>query len=243
MPLIPIDNQPLKYVNDLQVSIASNTTLSIAAGAARDSTNIADIVLTEAATLNTANIGKNGLDTGTLANSTWYAVFVIGSTQNTAEPATLLSTSQSSPYIPDGYDVFKRIGWVKTDGSAHFLACDIIGNGNKREYFWDAPITELNAQGSATYAAVDMASAMPPTAQIANLQCFLVPNTVTNVALLRKTGSTSTTNQAVNCPVVSPRFSYQPIRIVTNASQSIDYKTTEATDDLTINVVGFEDFI
>jgi hypothetical protein len=52
--------------------------VNIAAGAARDSTNQDDIVLLAPVVVNSAVVGVNGLDTGVLAASTTYYLYIIG---------------------------------------------------------------------------------------------------------------------------------------------------------------------
>jgi hypothetical protein len=76
----PIANDASKYINGLGIAPgATTTTLALSSGAARDSTNVADIGLSADVTINAANVGANGIDTGALAASTFYYVFVIGS--------------------------------------------------------------------------------------------------------------------------------------------------------------------
>jgi hypothetical protein len=240
----PIDNQPSYYVNGLELARASTTTLTVASGRARNSTNQNDIILSSSLTLDAATNGANGLDTGSLANSTFYFVFVIGSSQNLAKPATLLSTSATAPILPYNYDVFLRIGCALTNGSAQFLAMRVYGNGTMREYRYDALITELSAQGSATFAAVDMASSVPSTARLVALNYTFVPNTAGNSFSLRTTGS-SEASAVFTAPgnVIAPQAVGGFVTMDLNSARSLDYKTTEATDDLTLQVMGFVDFI
>lgn len=76
----PMVNDPSLYINGLGIAPASTTTtLTLFSGAARDSTNVNDIVLSADVTINAANVGANGIDTGALAASTFYYVYVIGS--------------------------------------------------------------------------------------------------------------------------------------------------------------------
>jgi hypothetical protein len=96
-----------------------NTKIDVAAGVCADDTN-AQMLPLAATTLDCSGTGANGLDTGTLANSTWYHLFVIGKTDGTT--ALLASTSISAPTYPTGYTLKRRIGSFKTDGSAHILA-------------------------------------------------------------------------------------------------------------------------
>lgn len=62
-------------------------------------------------TISTGTNGANGLDAGTVAQNTLYAVYVIF---NNTTTAGLLSLSGTSPTLPTGYIYFARVGWVLT---------------------------------------------------------------------------------------------------------------------------------
>lgn len=64
--------------------------------------------------------GANGLDTGTVLASHWYALFVITNSAGSSV-ASLLSLSSSAPTMPAGYTLFRRIGWVRTNASSNIL--------------------------------------------------------------------------------------------------------------------------
>src|SRR5208283_4100787 len=91
----PQVNAGLLYVNGLDVSWVSTTALSVAAGAARDSSNVNDIVSPTAVSISSAINGAGGLDTGTIAASTFYAVYIIGSSLS-ANPETNIATQVST---------------------------------------------------------------------------------------------------------------------------------------------------
>jgi hypothetical protein len=75
-----------------------------------------------------ATTGANGLDTGALAVSTWYAVWVIASTRGESL-AGLLSASFTSPTLPAGYTLKRKVGAVRTGGSvAEFWRFFHFGN-------------------------------------------------------------------------------------------------------------------
>lgn len=163
---IPIVNAGYLNVQGLEIAITGNATATVQLGQARDSTNVNDIVLAAAATLNAANNGINGLDNGSLAASTLYGLFLVGdSTQNNAA-GLLLSTSSSpsaaAPLLPVGYDMFRLIGYLRTDGSSHFLAGYFSGSRNDRIFVYDVPLaTAITAGASATYAAVTLTGFVP----------------------------------------------------------------------------------
>jgi hypothetical protein len=95
-----------------------NTKIDVTSGACTDSTNALAMIVA-AGTIDCGNVGANGLDTGILAPSTWYFPYVIAKVDGTT--ALLMSASASSPTLPSGYTLFRRIWDVKTDGSAHFV--------------------------------------------------------------------------------------------------------------------------
>lgn len=236
MSLIPIVNLPNLYVNGLGIAYSTTTALTVALGQARDSTNVNDIVLGAGVTINAAVNGVNGLDIGTLANTSWYAVYVISASSNYYPVATLISLSGTAPYLPFGYDSFRRIGWVRTDGSAHFLKFFQTA----RTIWYDALITAVNALGTVAYVSADLSTSVPSTSQVVMLNWSLVPNTAANSALFRPTGSTSTTNITVTAPVAAKASAGQ-LSANTSALQALDYRTTEASDALTLKVTGYVD--
>lgn len=84
----PMVNAGSLYINGLGISTGATTTkINLAAGACRDSTNQDDIVLGSAVVINAATNGANGLDTGALAATTFYHVYVIASSLS-ANPET-----------------------------------------------------------------------------------------------------------------------------------------------------------
>lgn len=102
-----------------------STTLGIAQGAASsDDAAVANRVLmtlTASITKTTAawvvGTGNGGLDTGAIAASTWYHVWLIERT-DTGVVDALFSLSASSPTMPTNYTKKRRIGSVLTDGSS-----------------------------------------------------------------------------------------------------------------------------
>lgn len=159
---IPIVNAPYLSVQGLEIAIASTTTATVLLGQARDSTNTNDITLSATATLNAATNGVNGLDTGVLVLSTLYSLFVVGDSTNVNPTCVLLSLSATAPLLPVGYDMFRRIGYLRTDASVHFLAGYWTGRSNERTFVYDVPIaTAITAGASATYAAVTLTTFVP----------------------------------------------------------------------------------
>lgn len=116
------------YIAGLALSTAgSSATFSVAAGIAADSTNVSMMNLASVMSKTTSawSAGNNGgcLDTGTIAASTWYAIFEI---DNIAGPTIdVVCTKETagtppSPTLPSGYTLKRYIGSMVTDGSSHW---------------------------------------------------------------------------------------------------------------------------
>lgn len=157
------------------VSITANELLlRTAAGAPLLASNIA-------LTLNTAGSGANGLDTGTLATSTWYSVWVIYN-PTTSAAAGLLSLSGSSPTLPSGYTHRARVGWIRTDGTANKFPVGFTQFGRRSDY---APSAGTNLAAyptlfsGATSGAASLVNFIPPTAGVVR---GLVQYSATNTA-------------------------------------------------------------
>ena len=102
----------------------SSATFSIAAGSASDKTNSDSLILAAALSKTTSawavGSGNGGLDTGAIANSTWYHVHLIKRV-DTGVVDALISTSATAPTMPTGYTLSRRIGAIQTNGSAQWV--------------------------------------------------------------------------------------------------------------------------
>lgn len=141
----------------------------------RSSANLYITLRNLSLTGSTASTGAGGLDTGSIAASTLYYVFVIYNT-TTATAALLFSLSNTSPTLPSGYTYFARVGHIRTD-STNKYPLRFVQSGETWVY---APLAGTNvteypgmvagAQGtwtSATYTpvAVLLNTFIPPTAK------------------------------------------------------------------------------
>ncbi len=174
--LDPVVNGSTLYINGLAISnnaTTPNTKLDIAAGQCRDSNNVIDIVLgdflnegnpflaSSVTTLNTAVVGINGLDTGTLGASKVYGVYVIADSSNKNPTGVTLSLNQTTPALPFGYDSYRLIGYWTTSSGSVFLLGYVSGFGGSKLFTYDAPITVGTTAASATYADIDLTAFVP----------------------------------------------------------------------------------
>ncbi len=122
--------------------------------------------------LSTAFAGVNGLDTGSIAASTWYAVYVIYNPL-TNRVAGLLSINYTSPTLPDGYTMYRRWGWVLTNSNNYLYRT--IQYGNEASYIVDGMILtalrkicsgiagtlQAGSSGTTTFVAVNVSNFIP----------------------------------------------------------------------------------
>lgn len=265
MTVQQIVNYPFLYINGAQLTWVSGTTINVSSGLVRSSTNILDMnignfngqanptLASNSLTLvNAAIVGLNGIDTGALAASTFYYVFVIADSTGFRPTGALMSLSATMPTLPFGYDSFRRVGQVLTSGASAILLFTSIGNFYTRTYQYDAPIVVVNGLGSTTPVTLSLATAVPVSSSLTNsarglvtLSASFTAATAANSFSLRPTGGTAFP-VVVSAPVVSQAFKIAPFAM--NAESllgviSIDYETTAAGDALTLNVVGYVDYV
>jgi hypothetical protein len=147
---------PQGYLFGLTMSTAgASTTMSIAAGIAADSTGVRLMKLASAISKTTAawaaGTAAGGLDTGTIANSTWYHFFEILNVATGAVDVVFSATATpaSGPTtMPSGYTLFRRIGSGKTNGSAQWILFSQLGD----EFLWSASVTDVHSTTQSTTA-------------------------------------------------------------------------------------------
>ena len=125
-------------------------------------------------TINDTINGAGGLDTGSVAASTWYYLYVI---DNGTTTAGLMSLSATSPTLPGGYNYVMRVGATRTDGSSNLLRT--IQKGAHARYQIVAstntaalPVMISGTSGSITtptWTAVLVSAYVPPTATAIDL--------------------------------------------------------------------------
>jgi hypothetical protein len=264
----PIYSLPYLYISGLNISVASTTVLAIEPGQARDSTDTIDMPvgfpnlqnLTTPATqfqgfqppllLNSAVNGANGLDTGTLAASTPYAIYLIGDSRGYNPVAAILSkTANVSPLLPTGYDSLRLIGMINTDGSSHFVYATFKPQNMKfaLSYYNSPAISVLTAGTSTTFAAIDLTTntAIPTTTLpniIVTLQVTFTPLAAGDVVQFRPIGITTATGYPTIIGLEAGIAQTQYIQVFAAVSASkpqIDYLVTSASDSVNVSVVGW----
>ncbi len=257
---------PHLYVSGLQISPASTTVLAVAPGAARDSNNVMDIVVGLAnyqgidnpaqlfqdfqpgLLINSTINGANGLDTGTIAASTQYAVYLIGDSRMYNNAAAVLSlTSNVAPLMPSGYDSVRLIGFIETDASSHFVyATHKPQNISNLQTYYLSPAVSVLAGGNATtFTAIDMSTPVPTTTLqniIVNLFVVFTPAAAGDLVQFRPTGSSSTAGLPTIPGIAAGIPQSQYIQVIAGVGASkpeIDYLVSSAGDAVSVSVASW----
>ena len=174
---------------NLKIAVTGGTTVSMSAGSAvlGNGTGGAKMLSAVAVTIATGTVGAGGLDTGTLAAATWYAVWLIAKADGTV--AGLLSTSANAPALPTGYIFKVRLGWVRTSSGAASLL-GTLQLGSRVQYVYggvNVPVLPVITSGvTSSYVPCSVTSVVPTaTAKVIHLLltpgaggnlCFAAPN-------------------------------------------------------------------
>jgi hypothetical protein len=149
------------YLSGLQRTANTTTTLTLSSGVCVDDTRTAVLSLV-AGTINFATVGANGLDAGALASNTPYHIFAIGKTDGST--ALLASLSASSPTMPSGYTLKRRIMSIKTAVGAATIP-NFIQAGD--EFLWSASVSvAVTATVTAVVISQSLANGLPTGIQV-----------------------------------------------------------------------------
>lgn len=157
---------PRGHIAGLTLSTAgSSSTFSVAAGQAADAGNAVLMALASALSKTTGawavGTGNGALDTGTIANSTWYHVWLIRR-PDTGVVDVLISTSASSPTMPSNYTQKRRIGAMRTNGSAQWTR--FVQRGH--DFLWYQPVLDVSSSANPGTTAVTSALTVPPSINV-----------------------------------------------------------------------------
>lgn len=241
---IPVVNLPYFFVSGMNLSVASTTELAIAPGSCRDSSNSLDIDLFAPLFLNPSKVGAGGIDAGTIAASTQYAIYAIADSHGRHPNSGLFSlTSNFLPTLPLGYDSWRLLGFGTTDSSSHWVAADMLNTSTSRGFYLQPAISVLSGGNATTFTAMNLSAAVPADPNtIVLLNIVFTPAAANDFLQLRPTGSSATTNLAT----VQGQSAGVPVSItipvicgISGGNAEIDYKVSSSSDSVNITVAGY----
>lgn len=251
----PVYSLPHLYISGAKISVASTTLLALAPGAVRDVNNVIDMQIgnpnleniTYPAPLfiNSALLGANGVDQGTIAASSTYSIYVIGDSRYYLPTAGIISlTSNAFPLLPFGYDSYRLLGFILTDSSSHFLAANLINTYTYQNYYLQPPVSVLSGGTATSFTAINLSSAIPTGMvlyPIAFLTVNYTPALAGNTVQFRQTGSSATSGLITITGIAAGVSQTNQIQIITGNNGTvpeIDYKVT-SSDSVSVLVSGY----
>jgi hypothetical protein len=184
--------------------------------------------------------GNGSLDTGTIANNTWYHVHLIRR-PDTGVVDILTSLSATAPTMPANYTQSRRLGGMFTDGSAQWRKFSQDGD----EFLLDVPILSDNTPLST--ASQTFGLSVPTGVKVVGIFNFLAGNSGSAIAGVYSSGDTAA--QAVNTPAGNYSFSSSSaaiaavgnLRMRTNTSGQIRGIANGASTTHQLVTVGWVD--
>lgn len=229
------------YIDGLTLSTAgSSATMSIAAGIATASDGLSPMVLAAAIAKTTASwavgTGNGGLDTGSIANATWYYFFLIQRV-DTEVVDVLFSLSQTAPTMPTNYTLKRYIGGGLTNGSAQWVLFSQKGNF----FRWSASVTDINATNPGT-SAVTATLTVPRAPQV---QALTIPSHVNTGAsgIYLYISDLAASDEAAAAGLsqvgqsVNNVSGVGNVQIMTNGSGQIRYRISFSDANTTVRIV------
>jgi len=175
---------PLRsYLAGLTLSTAgASTTMTIAAGQTTDGGNTQGMTLASSIAKTTSSwaVGnaQGGLDTGAIANSTWYHFWLI-MRPDTGVVDVLMSLSATAPTMPANYTLKRRIGSGFTTAGGNWTA--FVQDGDL--FQWLVPVNNVNTTNPGASAILATTTIPTGITAPAYLSTLLVNGTTTSLAL------------------------------------------------------------
>lgn len=252
-------------------NITGNTVvLTVGAGQCRDSKNVMDMMVglpnltdgvnqqlnganvTAPLTISGATSGALGLDQGTLAASTGYYVYLIGSSASIKPTSALISLNKpdTGPVMPTGYDSWRMIGHVFTSSTTNFLPYRMNGHGSSKYVQYSAPISVLSGGTSTAAVDINLSTAVPDMhSGVVTTLITYVATTVGDVLRVRTGGDANLTAGAgqsfkttvTAVPIdIQAQFATNDVAFTGVNHKSINYNVTGSGDSATIYVAGYQ---
>lgn len=219
------------YLTGLVLSTAgSSSTMSIASGVATDSSNTITMSLGSSISKTTSawavGTGNGGIDTGSIANNTWYHFYLIRR-PDTGVVDVVFSTNASTPTLPTNYTQYRRIGSGRTNGSAQWIK--FIQNGD--DFTWDVPVADVTANNPGTTAVTRVLTVPTGVKVEAKLRVTVQVNAasaqtssallLSDLAITDTAPSTVTGFDAIAVKQTNDSYASSDVRVITDTSASI----------------------
>lgn len=264
----PIYSLPHLYISGLNISYSLGSRICISPGQARDMNDNIDMPVSwpdltgtinppilfqdfqQPIVIDPSRPGLNGLDRGTLAASTYYAIYLLADSRGYNQTGAILSlTSNAAPLLPKGYDSYRLLGFTQTDVTSRFIYTNFKPQNMAYAltYYNNPPFAVLGSGTATTFTAIDLTTltAIPTTTLpniIAWLQVQFTPAAIGDTVQFRPTGSTATTNLVTITGVAAGIAQTQYVSVICGVGASkpeIDYAVSSSSCSVNVLVAAW----
>ena len=191
--------------------------------------------------------GVNGLDTGTQANGTWYALHIITNNRG-SQIASLFSLSATAPAFPATYTQFRRVSWHRNNGSGDLYR---FINAPDSNWFWwnenvsgaDHRVLTLSSGSAIVYTDVPCAAVAAPTCRAVRIAGWTGGGTATRREISVRSNdlvNRTTTTVDVMVRVDSATLAGGTVIVGVDSSQIFEYLTGVA-GAVHLELLAYED--
>jgi len=234
------------HIAGLVLSTAGGSSnFAVSPGTATDSLVIDSMTLAASITKTTGawavGSGNGALDTGSIAATTWYHVFLI-KRPDLGVVDVLFSTSPTAPTLPTNYTLFRRIGSMATDASSHWYKFSQLGD----EFIWDTAFTSASNLTPGNTTANTLTLSVPLGIQVVGLVSGQVVSTAAAEArtyfspMDKSDEACAGGNANAGSNIANAGFAFQ-LAIRTDTSRNIRFRFLSSTTSLYLNTIGWLD--
>lgn len=240
---------PEGYINGGLIEFVTVSQVRLNAVQCKDSTDAVDIRITTPIILDpTSAVGSGGLDQGTEAANTWYAIVAIQNGDGTLTGAMLVA-DPASIVLPSGFTVFRVLGWVRNNASSDFIDFHQVNSGTDGERIFvyrgidDTDTRFLTAGVATTPTNVICSDQVPPDGVSIILRIELnvfSPGSLTRIESFNDGQNNSGYRFPAGIYIFPDRFAVNnTAKGLISGTRQIGYHVPSASDNLTLAALGF----
>lgn len=237
-------------LDGVKITWVSVSQVRLEIGKIRDKDNTWTMELTAPETADITASGVNGLDTGAKANDTWYALHAIGELKAQSPNATkgIFSLSASAPTFPSGYNVSRRVAWVRVNSAGNIVKFYAVrkGGGTLRIIYDEAAsnLRPLNNGSETAFTDVSAATFIPPTAESFKARVSFKNNNLADddVRFRHPDSTINGPPTLIQAGIINnDLLVICDVEILVNATQVFAYKVKNALNNVSVVVINYDD--
>lgn len=241
------------YISGMKVSF-DGTIVSVSQGECRDSLNKTNIILNSTLSIDPQHIGLNGVDVTPVDEQgiALYSIFILNDSSGQRQTAGIITlSSNSSPWVPTGYDSMRLVGYIMSSDTNTYTSCFNTGSGNSRKFSLDVPANEypvLIDGNSTSPLFVNIAKYTPIEDNIPiYLRATYHGATAGHVANLRSRFQGTPKPVQITAQITT-RTTVENVSVLGTLNPStkimtFDYDVANSSDTLTLNFIGFDFYV